>query len=336
MTTIKDVASLAGVSNATVSRIINNDLTCHVTDETRSRVWDAAIKLGYWPRPVSKRRAQLSAQASVTLACIFSVTMERYSDPFFTDVLVGAEARILRENYSISILRTYNELCNKNILHATFNQHIDGLLLMEEIPDDMLQYIKQRVPHIVGVDTYYDQLDNVSFNRRGAAVQAMRRLLERGHRRIAFIGGSGREQPLSNSDRFGGYCDCLREAGIPIDETLIKNCYWQQPLAHQFTNQLLALPDRPTAIFAASDLTAIAALSAIYESGLKVPSDIAIVGVNNIGMTAFTSPPLTTIDVHAREIGEIAADILLSRINGDVSARKNVILQTRLIDRSSV
>jgi len=335
LATIRDVAAHAGVSIATVSRIIAGDPNYKVTEETRKKVWDSALKLNYWPRP-AKTKQQSRPGEALRLGCIFSLTLEKYSDPFFTSVLTGAESRLMESNYCFSVTRTYNELCNQNILLNTFNQPLSGILLLEEIPSNMLHYIKERVPNIVGVDTYYDEIDNVGFDRREAAIKAVSFLISKGHKRIGFIGGSGMGASLEDSRRFDGYCYCLRKAGIPLDERLVKNCKWSQDLAQICTRELLSLPERPTAIFAASDLIAIAALSVIYEYGLKVPSDIAIIGINNIDITAYTSPPLSTIDVHAREMGRIAADLLLSRINGDTSMPKSIYLPTKLIVRGSV
>lgn len=335
LATIRDVAALAEVSIASVSRIISGDPNYKATELTRKKVWDAALKLNYWPRP-AKTKAPSNTGTDVRLGCIFSLTLEKYSDPFFTNVLSGAESRLMKSNYSFSVIRTYNELSNQNILFNTFSQPISGILLLEEIPENMLHYINERVPNIVGVDTYYEEIDNVGFDRTAAAVKAVTHLLEKGHKRIGFIGGSGLGLSLKDSKRYKGYRECLKKAGIPLDEKLVKNCEWSQDLAQTCTRELLTLSDRPTAIFAASDLTAMAALSVIYEFGLKVPSDIAIIGVNNIDITSYTSPPLSTIDVQARELGVVAADILISRINGDTSIPKTILLPSKLISRGSV
>ena len=335
MATVRDVASLAGVSIATVSRIISGDPNYKTTEQTRSRVWDAAVKLNYWPRP-AKAKEITNAGTAARLGCIFSVTLEKYSDPFFTSILSSAEVRLMENNYSFSVIRTYDELQNQQILYNTFNQPIAGILLLEEISKDLLHYIKERVPNVVGADTYYDVIDNVGFDHVTTAVKAVSYLIEKGHRRIAFIGGSGFGLPLDESRRFRGYRSCLEKAGIPLDERLVKNCQWSQELSKECTRELLSLPERPTAIFAASDLTAIAALSVIYDFGLKVPSDIAIIGVNNIDITSYTSPPLTTVDVHTREMGAIAADLLLARLNGDTSIPKTILLPSTLVERGSV
>jgi LacI family transcriptional regulator len=332
---IREVAAHAGVSIATVSRIISNDPNYKATEQTRKKVWDAAVKLNYWPKP-SRIKDTPDFGSPGRLGCIFSVTLEKYSDPFFTSVLNGAEARLMESNFNFSVIRTYNELTNESILKNTFSQQIAGILLLEEISEDMLHFIKERVSCIVGVDTCYEEIDNVGFDHTVAAVKAVTHLIERGHRRIGFIGGSGIGKGIEDSKRYNGYCQCLQKAGIQFDEMLVKDCEWSQELAVKCTKELLLLPERPTAIFAASDLTAIAALSVIYEFGLKVPSDIAIIGINNIDITAYTSPPLSTIDVHAKEIGTVAADLLLKRLNGDYSMAKTILLPSKLISRGSV
>lgn len=112
MATIRDVAALAGVSIASVSRIISEDPTYKVTEQTRKKVWDAALKLNYWPRPAKAKTASKNGN-DIRLGCIFSLTLEKYSDPFFANILSAAESRLMENNYSFSVIRTYTEFSIK-------------------------------------------------------------------------------------------------------------------------------------------------------------------------------------------------------------------------------
>jgi LacI family transcriptional regulator len=163
----------------------------------------------------------------------------------------------------------------------------------------------------------------------------MNYLIGKGHKRIAFLGGALVTGDVYSDKRCKGYLDALRSAGIKEDISLIKDCEWDFEMCHAKTLELIDSPDRPTAIFTVSDINGIIALNAIHERGLRVPEDIAVVGLNNIEMSKYTNPPLTTLSVPLTEIGRVAADTLLARIKGDTSLPKKIILPTELIVRSS-
>lgn len=341
MATIRDVAKMANVSTATVSRILNADKTYKVTDETRDRVWQAVKELGYVRNRVGRdslRQNDTKNSSVVTktkIGCVLCVTKEKYTDPYFMSILSGVEAKLIENGYSLSVIRTTSELQDPTILFNTLSESLTGLVVMETLRDEIYSQIREKVPFIVGIDTKHQDIDNICYDRFSAAEKAVQHLISKGHRRIAYIGGNSTSTTLRKELRYKGYLSVLEDNNISEDLNLVKNCEWDSKLCYTQSMELLDLSERPTAIFGASDSMAMIAINAIYERGLKVPDDIAVVGLSNIEMSKYSNPPLTTIDVPKTQLGEIAAEILLSRLKGDTSLPKKIILPTNLIVRNS-
>jgi DNA-binding LacI/PurR family transcriptional regulator len=341
MATIRDVAKMANVSTATVSRILNADKTYKVTNETRDRVWQAVKELNYVRNHSGKDSSRQNETRSssvinkVKIGCVLCVTREKYTDPYFMSILSGAEAKLIENGYSLSVIRTNSELQDPTTLFNTLSESLTGLIVMETLSDEIYGQIKDNIPFIVGIDTRHQDIDNVCYDRFAAAENAVQHLISKGHRRIAFIGGTDRSTSIRKEPRYKGYLGVLEDNDITEDLSIVKNCEWDSKLCYSQTIELLNVPDRPTAIFGASDSMAMIAINAIYEQGLKVPDDIAVIGLSNIEMSKYSNPPLSTIDVPKTQLGEIAAEILISRIKGDTSLPKKIILPTSLIVRNS-
>lgn len=341
MATIKDVARVAGVSTATVSRILNADKSYKATQDTKEKVWKAATDLNYVPnqaakhlsRQGDKRNSNLGTNAKI--GCILCVTREKYTDPYFMAILSGVEAKLIENGYNLSVIRTYAELQDRSILYNTLGEALTGLIVMETLSDDIYKVIKEAVPYVVGIDTQHKEIDNVCYDRFEAAEKAVKHLIERGHRRIAFLGGADIPSTLRREKRYKGYLNALEDAGIAEDTSIVRNCEWDSKLCYSQTLELLNRPDRPTAFFAASDLMGMIAMNAICEHNLKVPEDIAVMGLSNIEMSMYSNPPLSTVEVPKTEMGGVAVEILISRMKGDTSLPKKIILPTELIVRNS-
>lgn len=340
MATIRDVAKLANVSTATVSRILNADKTYKVTNETRDRVWQAVRDLNYVRNQsgkdsLSKSEVKNNTAGKVKIGCVLCVTREKYTDPYFMSILSGVESKLIESGYSLSVIRTKNELQDPTVLFNTLSESLTGLIVMETLSDEIYAQLRDKIEFIVGIDTRHQDIDNVCYDRFAAAEKAVQHLIDKGHRRIAFIGGTDTIDPLRKEQRCRGYISVLEDNNIKVEPDIIKNCEWDSKLCYSKTLELLDLTRRPTAIFAASDLMAMIAANAIYERGLKVPDDIAVMGLSNIEMSKYSNPPLSTIDVPKTQIGEIAAEILISRIKGESSLPKKIILPTSLLIRNS-
>ena len=341
MSTIRDVAARAGVSTATVSRVLNNDTVYKMTDETRDRVWKAVAELGYRPKSTKLPLPSSStADAPLRIGCILSVTKEKYKDPYFMSILSGIEKRLGEKGYTLSFLRTYHEIEDKLTFSKLFADPVDGLILMDNLREDLYRQARTLVSHIVGVDTIRTDIDNVGYDHYDVATRAVQHLIERGHTKIGFIGGSGLPGPngkasLRNSMRYKGFFATMHAAELPVNPDWVRDCQWDEALCCQIVSEIVALPNRPTALFCASDLMAIAALSALYNAKISVPEEMAVIGLSNIELSQFSSPPLTTLNVPTQEIGMVAVDLLCDRIAGSILLPKRVILPTQLIQRSS-
>jgi DNA-binding LacI/PurR family transcriptional regulator len=342
MATIRDVAKAAEVSIATVSRILNGDKTYKSTRETQERVWKAVSDLNYVPNQAAKHLSRHGdmkfkpEENRIKVGCVLCVTREKYTDPYFMSILSGAESKLVESGYNFSVIRTSYELQDTAILYNTLNEALTGLIVMETLNEEIYRIVKEKIPYIVGIDTLHSDIDNVCYDRFEAAEKAVGHLIEKGHKRIAYLGGTDVSGCIRREKRYKGYLSALKDIGVDEDLSIVKNCEWDSKLCYAQTIELLSNPDRPTAIFAASDLMAMIAMNAIFERNLKVPDDIAVIGLSNIEMSEYANPALSTIDVPKTQMGEIAAEILAGRMKGDHSLPKKIILPTSLIERNSV
>ena len=338
MSTIRDVAKLANVSTATVSRIINNDTKYKITDATKKRVWDAIRALNYsLPAKPPKHKHEPVVQAGQhKIGCILSVTKQKYNDPYFMSIFSGVEKRLQEHGCTISFIKTGAELEDRANLVSAFKEPVSGLILMESLSRELYDYIHSQVPHIVGIDTMREDIDNVGYDHYQAGLIAARYLIRRGHQKIGFIGGSGDSPHMMNSRRFQGFYIAMSEAGLTINPKWVLNCEWDEQLCAAQVDALCKTGDYPTAFMAASDLMAFVAMNSLFKNGLSVPSDVAVVGISNIDMAKYTTPPLTTVHIPTEEIGIVAADMLISRINGNDLLPQHIILPSSLLVRDSV
>ena len=339
MSTIRDVAKLANVSTATVSRVLNNDTKYKMTRETRDRVWQAVTQLNYKTRtgitkssPNSKRN---ESKEDIKIGCVLSVTKKKYNDPYFMSILSGVESHLIDMGYQLSFLKTGAELENNQNLYSTFSEPVTGLVLMEALGAETYQFIKQQVPYIVGIDTSREDIDNVGYDHFKVASMAVKHLISRGHKKIGYIGGSGITKDIRTSRRYNGYYATMISEGLTINPDWVIDCSWDEDICIQTVNTLCNDKNLPTAFFAASDLMAMATLSTLYNNGYVVPDDLAVMGLSNIEVSKYSNPPLTTIEIPTKDIGVVAVDLLIARMSKDKTLPKNVILPTSLILRSS-
>jgi LacI family transcriptional regulator len=333
MSTIREVAKLANVSTATVSRVLNNDTTYKITEETRSRVLQAVSQLNY---KISSSAKRASRELSNTkIGCVLSVTKNKYNDPYFMSILSGVEERLLAEGLDVAFIRTGAELEEKHILLNTFGEPITGLILMESMNHDTYEYLRKKVPYIVGIDTERWEIDNVGYDHHHVASMAVRHLIDKGHTNIGYIGGSGHKGNIRESQRYRGYYSTLHTAGLSVNEDWVIDCQWDEVTCIDKVNALCKSGNLPTAFFAASDLMAMAALNSLYGNGISVPDRVAVIGLSNIEMSKYSNPPLTTIHVPTKEIGIVGVELLLERIKGSTMLPKRVSLPASLVERSS-
>ncbi len=326
--TMKDVAAQARVSTATVSRALMNPEK--VSQTTRHRVEQAAIEVGYLPNSLSR---SLKRHESRTILVI----VPDICDPFFSEIIRGIEVTAAGQGYLVLI----GDCAHQNQQEKTFidliiTKQIDGMLLLgSRLPFDASKEEQRNLPPMVMANEFAPELElpTVHIDNLTAAFNAVNYLHELGHERIACIAGP-EEMPLCHY-RLQGYVQALRRCGITVDPHYIARGDFTYEAGANALSQLLDLPKPPTAVFCHSDVMALGALSHAKRRGYKVPNDISLIGFDNISLSAFCDPPLTTVSQPRFDIGREAMLLLLDQLNGIRVDSGSRLLDCELVVRGS-
>lgn len=301
--TIGDVARHAGVSIATVSRVVNERYG--VAAATVERVKIAIDELGYEASLIA--RSLRSQQTNVIGVLVSDI------EPFSAEVLKGVANALRRTGYELIVYSGGHGGSQvgweKRYLSRLSGTLTDGTILVTPTVTE----VPSRQP-VVAVDphTGNTSFTTVASQNHEGAMSATRHLIELGHTRIGFLGG--RADLESARLREAGFRDALAAAGIAVDPTLVADGGFKRETALEPARAMLTRPDRPTAVFAANDLSAIATMEVAAELGLRVPDDLSVVGFDNVPESALTDPPLTTVDQSIQRLGEVAAETLIAAI----------------------
>jgi LacI family repressor for deo operon, udp, cdd, tsx, nupC, and nupG len=324
---IRKVAALAGVSTATVSRALQQP--DKVRAETRQKVFEAVEKMNFIPNANARSFRQQSNKTVILL-------VRDIGNPFYLEIYKGVEEAASDAGYKVLMGDARNDEARiANHIEMVRQKHADGLILMTGHFPEELGKRPSLLPPIVIASEIVPGLDlpTVKVDNIGASRDAVRYLIEQGHRRIAHFAG-----PLPESlavDRFEGYRLALSEAGIAYDEKLVVAGDYGIEAGRQAVEAVFGMALDFTAIFAASDQMAIGAISELKSHGLSVPADISVIGFDDIIFANAIDPPLTTVRQPRREIGRQAMALMVNRLNGN-STNETVELTTKLIIRGSV
>jgi LacI family transcriptional regulator len=326
--TLQDVARKAGVSAMTVSRVLNTPE--RVSPLTRERIETAIQVLGYTPNALARGLKG----SSRTLALV----IPDVSNPFFTDIVHGAEEVARKHGYTVFLGNTDSSGENeKNYLHKMLGHRIDGLLIvpMGDRSKDVLQKVRARGVPFVLIDVKVPGVsaDYVVGDNKAGAFALTEHLIKLGHKRIALV--SGRPDLSTSREREEGYAAALQHYKIKADTNYHRPTDFSREAGYHAVSSLLALPRPPTALFVASNVLAIGALEAARASGLRVPEDIALVCFEDIGMASALQPFLTVMAQPAKAFGRIGAEFLLGRIANPQQPKQHKVLMPQLIVRSS-
>jgi len=342
MSTIREVAALAQVSAATVSRVINHDTKYKMTNETIERVWKAIAELNYKAPTSSKEhmsyvrksnKGLAANNASKKIGCIMNVQGGKYNDPYYLSILSGFEKRVMEEGYEMGFIKSNEELYDRNTLFSLYDQPVSGLIIMNTLEDEVFEFVSQNTPFIVGIDTMHTSIDNVAYDHYASARIAVTHLYNEGYRKIGFIGGD--KEVMKGGRRYSGYYSCLHSLGLEFNPDWVLASNWDEKYCDAALRKAYERKKLPEAYFVASDLMAISALRTFYDMGLRVPEDIAVCGLSNIEISKYSNPPLTTVAFSIEELGRVAANTLFDRFNGDDTEPKTITLQSKLLKRSS-
>lgn len=321
---MRDVAHAAGVSVATVSKVVNGHYG--VSQATTERVTRVIEDLGYV--------ASLGARSLRSHKTDIIGVLVAEFEPFSTELLKGVSDAIAGTGYELLAFsggRSNGSVgWERSSLSRLGGTLIDGAIIVTPTIVDATNGIP-----VVAIDPHTGpaEIPTVESDNVAGAVLATEYLLGLGHRRIAFLGG--RPDLDSAQLREEGFRRAMADAGVPVDESLIRVGGYRAETAERPARELLTLPDRPTAIFAANDLMAISTMQVAEELGLTVPGDVSVIGFDNVPESAMARPPLTTINQPLREIGATALAMLVQLLNGRQPERTHVQLPTSMVERSS-
>lgn len=334
MTTIRDLAKRAGVSVATISRVLNH--YPDVSEETKERVQALVRELNY--RPSAAARSLVTRRSNVIgVFFLQDHAQAMLLHPFFQEVVVGFKRAVGSAGFDL--LQFTNQKAGQldfSYTRRCRHHQVDGVVLMGVSRHDpgMVELAASGIPCMcIDVDIVGKRAGYVMSHNRGGAQSAVRHLVGLGHRQVAMI--NGRTTDLVGHDRFMGYRDGLNEAGLPYraEYVLEDDFTWEHGYAAM--QRLLLLPEPPTSVFAAADLVAMGAIKAIQERGLSVPQDIAIVGFDDIQVAAMVHPALTTVRQQKADLGRIAGESLVRMIEDPHATAQITTLPTELIIRES-
>ena len=332
MVTIRDVARLAGVSTATVSQALNG--RGRVDVRTRERVAQAASKLRYAPNVSGRRLARRRAECVAVIQGRNMTTV--FNDSFYRVVLSGMAEVTQARGYSLVVTPPPAESATHSDLSRVLGHGaVDGVLVAGALDAGLLLAFRHRGLPIVLVDNYLPGVDlpAVVPDYQAGARLATEHLLRLGHRRVAFLGAAV-SYPFG-SQTLQGYGEALAAHRIVHDPALVRRAEISVDAATAVTRGLLTLPEPPTALFAVTDAMAIGALRAARERGVRVPEGLAVVGMDDIEMSAYIDPPLTTVRVAKDAMGRFAAEWLIGLIEGDAAGQPAPSLPTELIVRGT-
>lgn len=326
MVDIRDIAKMAGVSTATVSKVLNN--YSEVSEATKIRILKIVEEVGYIPN--SSARA-LSTKRSWLIGIVYSEHLHiGLEHNYFSGVLEAFKRKVESLGYDVVFIS------GKDIgyLKRCQVRNVDGVFVVTaDITDAGLRALLDSDIKCVTTDVPYKSIPLVYSDNRQGSILAVRHLVELGHRRIAHIAG-----PLSSiagQERLDGYRQGLAEAGLPYDESLVVEAgEYDAKSGYDCMNRLLQLPQAPTAVFVVCDLSALGVVRCISEHNLVVGKDISVVGFDDIELAAHVHPALTTLKQDRKTIGKILAETLIKRMNNETVEEK-IVIPTKLIVRDS-
>lgn len=338
---LREIAREAGVSVATVSRVVNGVDHNKVSDSTRDRVLEIARLMRYRPNPQAVslvRRRPLN-----TLGLVIPYNSHVFESFYFTEIIRGAVDAAAAEGMNISLLvpahdapaDVYHDMLSRDGSLAS----VAGVLLIgTRVHDPAIAKCRERkMPFVVVSNSVPDpDVTSVDCDNITGAHEATVHLLRLGHRDIAFIGGP--EGSANARDRFEGYRRALEEAGAQVNPQLIAGGHFEEQRGRAAMQKLLTGPVRPTAVFAANDVMALGAMKAIKREGLRIPDDVAVVGFDDIPLAQHIEPTLTTVHQPIYHLGRLAAETLVNNLKegrheGAWGVRQ--VLRTRLVIRES-
>ena len=308
--TIIDVAKKCGYSKATVSRAFASPET--VSERAKKRIYAAASELNYTPNPIARAMAR---QKTDNIS--FVVHENQYPailNPFYSLVLEAIMQEAMKRDYSLFV--TSNDHMRLPTGDAYIKKHMDGVIIAGQTDEAYVtSFLSQNIPVVVLNNLIeMEGLPCITVDNYHGAKEAAAYLVGRGHRRIGLL--AGRLSPRIYGERYQGYLDALADAGIAPDASIVRDLDANEKQAEACTKELLKMENRPTALLCTNDTIAVGAVKAVLRSGLRVPEDISIIGIDGSSARKYMDPLLTSVGLFPEKQGAKCADILLDMLEG--------------------
>lgn len=338
-TTIHDIAKQAGVSSATVSRVLSKS-DYPVSTKLRSKIQNLAEQLNYIPNMIGK---QLKTDNNMTIGVI----IPSISNPFYAAVMLGVEEAARKSGYHVLLCNSLQDgSLEEGYLKTLFEKQVKGVILSSISGNKkLMSNLIEMGLHVIAIDQKLDVPDvlQIEFDYRRGGHMAASYLLDKGHRKIGYV-----TAPLDRPSRqqiYQGFFEALHTAGVENNEHYVRIAAEEKEVydgIYEFENgkvltrNLLQADDLPTAIFACNDLTAYGVINELVSNGIRVPEDISVMGFDNIEFSQMVTPALTTIKQPNYEMGKLACSMLLDKLKKENNHEMDVMLLPKLIVRDSV
>ncbi len=328
MSNIYDVARLAGVSTTTVSHVLNG--TRFVSQNATDKVMAAVQELNY--HPSSLARAMVSSE-TLTIGLVVSDNVS----PFYAELAEGIEDRCFHEGYNVLLCNSGRSI-EKEIayLNMLLSKRVDGVIYMTyHHGEERLQSFKNQNIPVVTFDRTYEGVDSILLDNYQGGYDATMHLLGLGHRRIGCIAGP--DSPGRSQERVQGYLAAHAARGVDCADDMVVMGDWTYAGGYEAAQTLFtSRPHPPTAVFACNDTMAVGVLSYLHRHGYRVPEEVSVVGYDNVLVSEYTHPPLTTIASPIQKIGHDLFDLLLARLSGNLPEEtRYVTVRGHLLVRES-
>ncbi len=321
MITIKDIAEKAGVSYATVSRALNG--RPDVNEETRSRIFELAKEMGYQPNAIARSLVKRKSQ-------VLALIVPDVSNPFFADITMAVNDAAEKAGYTIMVCNTgWDPIKEQEKIRIMVEQRVDGIIIKPAafLKPGVLEALN--IPIVVFWHAMNDDLSYIEVDHDIGSRLAVSHLIERGFKRIAYIGG--KETSPSNQIRLMSYQKTLQENGFTVDGELISFGAFNHESGYERLKQLLRLKNPPDAVFCANDIIAMGVLQCAQDMSIPVPGELGIIGFDDISYTSLPLINLSSVSQPRDKLGEKAFDALLEEIEHfPVRTRQHIMIEPEL------
>ncbi len=328
-TTIYDIAEKLGLTAATVSRALNNNVK--ISEKTRALVQKTAIEMNYEQNTLARA---LKSGKSFNVG----VVVPRMDSNFFASVIRGIEEELYPKGYHVIVCQTHDqEKLETGNINSLLNAQVDGILMSisnSKTKNKIFSTLSQKRVPLIFFDRKKDiaGVSSVTIDDFNGSYAATKHLIDQGCRRIAHFSNDRSLEIFQN--RYLGYKQAIIDHHIEFDESLVIELFSKVEEGKKATRKLLSLKNPPDAIFSSSDFTALGAIQEIKEHGLRIPEDICVVGFSNEPFTRFMELSITSVDQSPIEMGRIAANVFLREVDSDPK-NEQIVLNPELIIRQS-